>query len=187
MHYTDFADFIHLRSSAVSAGVICQKNPVRDITEINNVGARHHLPSSMNPVRDWSSVETYCPRWQHIPLGMFQHETMPLLCVLCAWLIPNGMNARGCLAFSTELYCLRQIIPQRPPVIFGLFLSWCIAYGKSFRNEPSLFSDYSCHAVLPSAKSYRNEPPLFSDYSCHAVLPTANHSATHYHKHFLRS
>jgi hypothetical protein len=32
--YTDCAGFIHLRSSAVSAGVICQKNPVRDVTEI---------------------------------------------------------------------------------------------------------------------------------------------------------
>jgi hypothetical protein len=30
VHYTDFADFIHLRSSAVSTGVIYQKNPVRD-------------------------------------------------------------------------------------------------------------------------------------------------------------
>jgi hypothetical protein len=42
MHYTDCAGFIRLRLSAVSAGVIYQKNPDRDITERNDVGARHH-------------------------------------------------------------------------------------------------------------------------------------------------
>jgi hypothetical protein len=44
--------FIHLRSSALSAGVNYQKNPVRDVTERNNVGAWHNLSSSWNPVRD---------------------------------------------------------------------------------------------------------------------------------------
>ena len=52
VHYTHYADFIHLRSSALSAGVNYQKNPVRDVTERNEVGARHHLPSSGNPDRD---------------------------------------------------------------------------------------------------------------------------------------
>ena len=50
--YADYAGFIHLRSSAVSAGVGYQKNPDRNFTERNEVGARHHLPSSWNPVRD---------------------------------------------------------------------------------------------------------------------------------------
>jgi hypothetical protein len=40
--YTHCAGFIHLRSSALSAGVNYQKNPDRDVTERNNVGARHH-------------------------------------------------------------------------------------------------------------------------------------------------
>jgi hypothetical protein len=52
MPYADYAGFIHLRSSAVSAGVGYQKNPDRNFTERNEVGARHHLPSSWNPVRD---------------------------------------------------------------------------------------------------------------------------------------
>jgi hypothetical protein len=53
-----------------------------------------------------------------------------LFVVCCLWLIPNGMNNTGCMAFSTELYCLRQNLQQRPPVIFGLFLPNCIACGK---------------------------------------------------------
>ena len=40
MLYTDYADFIHLRLSVLSAGVNYQKNPVMDVTEIKKcIGA----------------------------------------------------------------------------------------------------------------------------------------------------
>ena len=36
-----------------------------------------------------------------------------LFVVCCLWLIPDGMNVRECIAFSTALNCLRQILPPR--------------------------------------------------------------------------
>jgi hypothetical protein len=44
---------------------------------------------------------------------MFLKETVPLFCVCCLWFIPNGMNTIDGMAFSTELYCLRQILTPR--------------------------------------------------------------------------
>jgi hypothetical protein len=74
MHYTDCAGLIRLLLSALSAGVIYQKNPDRDITERNDVGARHHLPSSWNPVRDITERNDVgrgiIYRHRRIPLGI---------------------------------------------------------------------------------------------------------------------
>jgi hypothetical protein len=50
------------------------------------------------------------------------------------------MNNTGCMAFSTELYCLRQIIPQQSPVVSGMFLPSLIAYGKiTSQRSPVIF------------------------------------------------
>jgi hypothetical protein len=47
------------------------------------------------------------------------------------------------------LYCLRQIIPQRSPVICGLFSPHCIAYGKiTSRRSPVIFGFFSPRLIV---------------------------------------
>ena len=66
----------------------------------------------------------------------FIHAAIALFCVRCAWLIPNGMNNMASGLFSTELYCLRQIIPQR--LIANIFLGHNIEmYGVNGNNMES--------------------------------------------------
>jgi hypothetical protein len=118
---------------------------------------------------------------------MFQHETMPLLCVLCVWLIPNGMNNTGCMAFSTELYCLRQNNSATSPRYFRIIsiMLYCLRQIIPQRIIANIFLGHNIGTngvngnhieSRQGLKLGRNIPPTMTAHSVRNV-PTRNDAA----------